>query len=218
MAKRYRKYRALYDFKARENSELSISYGETLTVAQLRDGSWPSPEKWMQGYNEVTQQKGEFPGGEYVQFIREFVIEPEPPPPPLPQPSPRHNHSQRDFQSPGMISGSQSSDTDNSTSYRDDSPQIAPAPDNLEEAPPIPPPRTGSISQTPRPRPRTRTQHSKNAHNWMTVTFGLPTECRACELTDGRLLIHGHRKQETPEGHQYLTVLKKLIFGCQIKT
>lgn len=178
MAKRYRRYRALYDFQAREDSELSINFGDTLTVAQLVDGSWPHPERWMKGFNEVTQQTGEFPGSDYVEFIEEFVIEPEPPPPLL-LPSPRHasfqKDLQKDFQSPAL---STSSDTDGSTVCRVNSPQAMPH--NLEEAPPTPPPRRGSIGQknTPRPCPRIR----KRKHNWMTVTFGLPVKCGSCEL------------------------------------
>lgn len=105
MASRYRKYKAVYPFEARSPSELSMSEGDVLIVEQGPDGMWPSPEKWMQGYNENTNQQGEFPGGQYVEFLEEFVVEPDPPspsppppeavcqqaPPLPPQPSPRHS-------------------------------------------------------------------------------------------------------------------------------
>lgn len=176
MATWYRRYRALYNFEARSDTELSMSSGETLTVTQLANGSWPPPEKWMQGYNEVTNRTGEFPGGAYVEFIEEFVIEPEPPPPPPPeleprsqapplppQPSPRHMNSQKGFQLPGMVSRGHGSQSDNDiATYRDSSPQFAA--DDLEETPPPPPPRKGSDSHIsrgslpipPKPQPRAK--------------------------------------------------------------
>ena len=99
----YRRYKALYDFEARGPTELTMSCEDTLLVERLSDGTWPPAEKWMQGYNELTAKSGEFPGGAYVEFVEEFLVEPKArsPPPPAepdpprsffpPQPSPRHH-------------------------------------------------------------------------------------------------------------------------------
>lgn len=190
----YRRYRALYNFDARGTAELSMKLDETLTVTQLADGSWPPAEKWMQGYNEVTSQTGEFPGGAYVEFMEEFVIEPDPPPPeveprsqappPLPpQPSPRHN-SHPGFQLPEaprigvakpVSRGYGSQPEIDATGYRDNSPRVAP--DDSEETPPPPPPRNilrkGSDSQSssrgslpaPPPKPQPRTKRVSTGSN-----------------------------------------------------
>jgi hypothetical protein len=216
MAIWYRRYQALYDFEARSERELTMCTGHTLTVSQLADGNWPPPEKWMQGYNEVTEKRGEFPGGAYVNFLEEFVVEPEPPPlppqdpeppPPLPpQPSPRHVNSQKAFQLPGMTPHEfRSTQSENDvTRARKISAHGAPQilPDNSEEAPPPPPPRKGSDGQNamrgnlpvpPKPHPRVKKVQPVMAddvreqpdegpmHSWVSVTFGLPVQCEACE-------------------------------------
>lgn len=221
----YRRYRALYNFEARSATELSMEIEETLTVVQLADGSWPPPEKWMQGYNEVTSQTGEFPGGAYVEFIEEFVIEPEPPPlpeveprsqaPPLPpQPSPRHN-SLHGFQLPEMpvmgmaqpVSrgcGSQP-DIDVAT-YRDSSPKVALG--DSEETPPPPPPRNilrkGSEGQStsrgslpaPVPAPKPRTKRPSTA-----------SDSNLKELS-----THSSLREE--EGHRWVSVTFGLPVQC----
>ena len=163
----YRRYRAAFPFNAREDqpSELSMQAGETLLVGQSASGQWPNPEKWMHGFNESTKCEGEFPGGQYVQFVEEFTVQPDPPPeppkkpvlPPLPekQPTlPRHHGGIQVFPT-GGLSNHSSTSTSNITSP---SHAHQPIPHSIshgsmhmptttvandEEAPP-PPPRRGS--------------------------------------------------------------------------
>ena len=71
----------------------SSNPGEMLLVAQNSDGSWPTAEKGMNGLNEITNKRGEFPAGAYVMFIEEIAEEnnePEPPPPKIEQRYPVH--------------------------------------------------------------------------------------------------------------------------------
>ena len=197
----YRRYKACYPFEARGVTELSMSAGDTLLVQQNTDGSWPPPEKWMQGFNEITQDTGEFPGGQYVQFVEEFCIQPEPPslpekdldveaPPPVP--SPRHaSVDQNSVDQNGSYNGGRQEEEEEA----DDSP------------PPPPPPRRGlantrvvenhvggSKSQSslpppqalPRPNPR-RHRRSVDApergrHRWVNVTFRIPVQCAGCKF------------------------------------
>lgn len=183
----YRRYKALYDFEARNSTELTMHCDHTLLVERLADGSWPPAEKWMQGYNEVTLESGEFPGGAYVELVDEFVVEPKarsPPPeveprsqvPSLPpQPSPRH-YSGKGFPMPGMAMtqgyGTQQENSVDSTGTV--SPERK---EEEEEAPPPPPRRSGLPSRgsenhvaslqgnqppqaPPRPMPRKRSTDS----------------------------------------------------------
>ena len=75
----YRRFSATFPFEARDDSELSMSVGDTLVVAPLTSGEWPNADKWMKGANEQTGREGEFPGT-YVEFEEEFSVQPEPPP------------------------------------------------------------------------------------------------------------------------------------------
>lgn len=181
----YRRYKALFQFNARSDAELSMSPEETLLVKKLPDGSWPPAEKWMQGYNEITGNSGEFPGGAYVEFVVEFVhsleVEPSPPPvsPPPPEldhwknqapsvPSPRHSLLQQKL--PGMDKAAQQYSSryepDNDQSSRGNRMAVAQE-EEEEEAPPPPPRRAkpsenhvtsrGSLPQAPpRPAPRAK--------------------------------------------------------------
>ena len=79
MAAAYRVYEALYEFVARELSELSIAEGDRVVVYEKADGEgWPDPAKWMRGTNQATGQTGDFPGT-YCKFMEE--VAPAPPPP-----------------------------------------------------------------------------------------------------------------------------------------
>ena len=79
MAAGYRVYEALYEFVARELSELSIAEGERVVVYEkVGGGGWPDPAKWMRGTNQATGQTGDFPGT-YCKFLEE--VAPAPPPP-----------------------------------------------------------------------------------------------------------------------------------------
>lgn len=171
----YRRYKAAYPFDARSETELSMKIGDTLLVTKNNDGTWPPPEKWMQGYNEISKQTGEFPADVYVDFLEEFVVEPDPPPPlppekepvtqPPPLPSPRHVGTQ-EYETQGR-----ENDTWQSGGGREEEEEVREQED--EVAPPPPPRRSlgntravenhvgGSRSQLPpqappRPTPRKR--------------------------------------------------------------
>ncbi len=207
----YRRYRAVFPFSARSDTELSMSSDDTLLVKQQVDGSWPSSEKWMQGYNEITECKGEFPAGAYVEFLEEFEVEPEPPPlPPVaikleappfppgpPMPSPRHHAVQ-----PIPTESSNDDHLDPDSNKQEGRKQ--------EEAPPPPPPRPGRLSESnrsqalpqapPRPAPRKKNSEAENringmppstpthlepdvgsGHKWVNVTFRIPVLCVGCK-------------------------------------
>ena len=79
MAAPYRLYEALYEFEAREASELSIAEGDTVVVYEKADGGgWPDPAKWMRGTNQSTGKTGDFPGT-YCKFLEEVARAPPPP-------------------------------------------------------------------------------------------------------------------------------------------
>ena len=74
-----RKYRAVFEYDAQDNSELSIREGDVITVHPNSSGAWPDAGKWMTGTNVRTSQSGEFPGN-YTTFVCEEEIPPTPPP------------------------------------------------------------------------------------------------------------------------------------------
>lgn len=211
-------------FEARSGAELSMVAGQTLLVEQLPDGSWPPAEKWMQGYNEVTSESGEFPGGAYVELIEEFQVQPKPrspsPPevehynqvPPLPpQPSPRH-FSQQGFRLPGM-SGlpPRPGQHDNELTNRNHTGTVAR--EEEEEAPPPPPRRSipgrgseNQISSTrmslphippqapPKPAPRSKSRSSVGS--------------REAAVSP----IHGAHREE--DGHRWSRVTFSIPMQC----
>ena len=80
MAAPYRVYEAVYEFQAREASELSIVEGNRVVVYEKADGSgWPDPAKWMKGMNQATGEMGDFPGT-YCKFVEEVAPVSRPPP------------------------------------------------------------------------------------------------------------------------------------------
>ena len=77
----HRSYKALFDFVARDDKELSMKAGDLLLVKRGPDGTWPSAEKWMFGTNKTTSKSGDFPGGDYVELVKESISSPPDPTP-----------------------------------------------------------------------------------------------------------------------------------------
>lgn len=84
-------YRALYDYKKEREEDIDLHVGDTLLVSKgtlvalgYTDGLEQRPNNigWLPGFNETTQQKGDFPGT-YVEFVGKKRISP-----PTPKPRP----------------------------------------------------------------------------------------------------------------------------------
>ncbi|KAJ7335899.1 hypothetical protein JRQ81_013840 [Phrynocephalus forsythii] len=84
-------YRALYDYKKEREEDIDLHLGDILTVNKgtlvalgFSDGEEAKPEEigWLNGYNENTGQRGDFPGT-YVEYIGRKKISP-----PTPKPRP----------------------------------------------------------------------------------------------------------------------------------
>ncbi|KAK6305165.1 hypothetical protein J4Q44_G00239450 [Coregonus suidteri] len=89
-------YRALYDYKKEREEDIDLHVGDILTVTKgalgalgYSDGLEERPEDigWLPGFNETTQEKGDFPGT-YVEFIGKKRISPPTPKPRPPRPLP----------------------------------------------------------------------------------------------------------------------------------
>ncbi|XP_062410992.1 phosphatidylinositol 3-kinase regulatory subunit alpha [Sardina pilchardus] len=89
-------YRALYDYKKEREEDISLHIGDILIVSRgalsalgFADGMEEKPEDigWLPGFNETTQEKGDFPGT-YVEFIGKKRISPPTPKPRPPRPLP----------------------------------------------------------------------------------------------------------------------------------
>uniref|UniRef100_W5MWX5 Phosphatidylinositol 3-kinase regulatory subunit alpha n=1 Tax=Lepisosteus oculatus TaxID=7918 RepID=W5MWX5_LEPOC len=85
-------YRALYDYKKEREEDIDLHLGDILIVSKgallalgYGDGFEEKPDEigWLHGFNETTQEKGDFPGT-YVEFIGKKRISP-PTPKPRPQ-------------------------------------------------------------------------------------------------------------------------------------
>uniref|UniRef100_A0A671QQI9 Phosphatidylinositol 3-kinase regulatory subunit alpha n=1 Tax=Sinocyclocheilus anshuiensis TaxID=1608454 RepID=A0A671QQI9_9TELE len=85
-------YRALYDYKKEREEDIDLHVGDILTVNKgalltvgYTEGMEERPDEigWLPGFNETTQEKGDFPGT-YVEFIGKKKISP-PTPKPRPQ-------------------------------------------------------------------------------------------------------------------------------------
>uniref|UniRef100_A0A671QKI1 Phosphatidylinositol 3-kinase regulatory subunit alpha n=1 Tax=Sinocyclocheilus anshuiensis TaxID=1608454 RepID=A0A671QKI1_9TELE len=99
-------YRALYDYKKEREEDIDLHVGDILTVNKgalltvgYTEGMEERPDEigWLPGFNETTQEKGDFPGT-YVEFIGKKKISPPTPKPrpqrPLPvAPGPRSTFS-----------------------------------------------------------------------------------------------------------------------------
>uniref|UniRef100_A0A8C9Y317 Phosphatidylinositol 3-kinase regulatory subunit alpha n=1 Tax=Sander lucioperca TaxID=283035 RepID=A0A8C9Y317_SANLU len=85
-------YRALYDYKKEREEDISLHVGDILLVSKgalvalgYTDGLEQRPDEigWLPGFNETTQEKGDFPGT-YVEYIgKKWISPPTPKPRPL---------------------------------------------------------------------------------------------------------------------------------------
>uniref|UniRef100_A0A8C9WBQ3 Phosphatidylinositol 3-kinase regulatory subunit alpha n=1 Tax=Scleropages formosus TaxID=113540 RepID=A0A8C9WBQ3_SCLFO len=89
-------YRALYDYKKEREEDIDLHVGDILIVNKgallglgYGDGFEERPEEigWLPGFNETTQEKGDFPGT-YVEYIGRKKISPPTPKPRPPRPLP----------------------------------------------------------------------------------------------------------------------------------
>lgn len=90
-------YRALYPYKKEREEDIDLRVGDTLTVSRatllalgcLAEGMEARPEQigWLNGCNENTGQRGDFPGT-YVEYIGRKRISPPTPKPRPPRPLP----------------------------------------------------------------------------------------------------------------------------------
>lgn len=89
-------YRALYDYKKEREEDIDLHLGDILTVNKgslvalgFSDGQEARPEEigWLNGYNETTGERGDFPGT-YVEYIGRKKISPPTPKPRPPRPLP----------------------------------------------------------------------------------------------------------------------------------
>lgn len=89
-------YRALYDYKKEREEDIDLHVGDILIVSKgallalgYSEALAERPEDigWLPGYNEMTQEKGDFPGT-YVEFIGKKKISPPTPKPRPPRPLP----------------------------------------------------------------------------------------------------------------------------------
>ncbi|XP_074991966.1 phosphatidylinositol 3-kinase regulatory subunit alpha-like isoform X1 [Calonectris borealis] len=85
-------YRALYDYKKEREEDIDLHLGDILTVNKgtllalgFSEGEEAKPEEigWLNGFNETTGERGDFPGT-YVEYIgRKKISPPTPKPRPL---------------------------------------------------------------------------------------------------------------------------------------
>lgn len=106
-------YRALYDYKKEREEDIDLHLGDILTVNKgslvalgFSDGQEARPEDigWLNGYNETTGERGDFPGT-YVEYIgRKRISPPTPKPrPPRPLPvAPGSSKTEADTEQPGQ--------------------------------------------------------------------------------------------------------------------
>lgn len=89
-------YRALYDYKKEREEDIDLHLGDILTVNKgslvalgFSEGQEARPEDigWLNGYNETTGERGDFPGT-YVEYIGRKRISPPTPKPRPPRPLP----------------------------------------------------------------------------------------------------------------------------------
>uniref|UniRef100_A0AAQ5WWC7 Phosphatidylinositol 3-kinase regulatory subunit alpha n=1 Tax=Amphiprion ocellaris TaxID=80972 RepID=A0AAQ5WWC7_AMPOC len=89
-------YRALYDYKKEREEDIDLHVGDMLLVSKgallalgCSSGAEERPSEigWLPGFNETTQEKGDFPGT-YVEFVgRKRMSPPTPKPRPARPPS-----------------------------------------------------------------------------------------------------------------------------------
>uniref|UniRef100_A0A674NBX9 Phosphoinositide-3-kinase regulatory subunit 1 n=1 Tax=Takifugu rubripes TaxID=31033 RepID=A0A674NBX9_TAKRU len=102
-------YRALYDYKKEREEDIDLHVGDVLLVSRgallalgCSSGAEERPSEigWLPGFNETTQEKGDFPGT-YVEFIGRKRMSP-PTPKPRP-PRPPSASARADSESDGFV-------------------------------------------------------------------------------------------------------------------
>ncbi|KAF3695269.1 Phosphatidylinositol 3-kinase regulatory subunit alpha [Channa argus] len=87
-------YRALYDYKKEREEDIDLHVGDILLVSKgallalgCANGAEERPSEigWLPGFNETTQEKGDFPGT-YVEFVGRKRMSPPTPKPRPPRP------------------------------------------------------------------------------------------------------------------------------------
>ncbi|KAM4576360.1 phosphatidylinositol 3-kinase regulatory subunit alpha-like isoform 2-T5 [Odontesthes bonariensis] len=103
-------YRALYDYKKEREEDIDLHVGDVLLVTKgallaLGCGGGaeerPSDIGWLPGFNETTQEKGDFPGT-YVEFVGRKRMSPPTPKPRPPRP-PSAASVRTDSESEGFV-------------------------------------------------------------------------------------------------------------------
>uniref|UniRef100_A0A8D3D7T4 Phosphatidylinositol 3-kinase regulatory subunit alpha n=1 Tax=Scophthalmus maximus TaxID=52904 RepID=A0A8D3D7T4_SCOMX len=103
-------YRALYDYKKEREEDIDLHVGDVLLVSRgallaLGCGNGaeerPSEIGWLPGFNETTQEKGDFPGT-YVEFVGRKRMSPPTPKPRPPRP-PSAASARTDSESEGFM-------------------------------------------------------------------------------------------------------------------
>ncbi|XP_067429716.1 phosphatidylinositol 3-kinase regulatory subunit alpha-like [Thunnus thynnus] len=103
-------YRALYEYKKEREEDIDLHVGDMLLVSKgallaLGCGSGaeerPSEIGWLPGFNETTQEKGDFPGT-YVEFVGRKRMSPPTPKPRPPRP-PSAASARTDSESEGFV-------------------------------------------------------------------------------------------------------------------
>uniref|UniRef100_A0A4X2LVF7 Phosphatidylinositol 3-kinase regulatory subunit alpha n=1 Tax=Vombatus ursinus TaxID=29139 RepID=A0A4X2LVF7_VOMUR len=89
-------YRALYEYKKEREEDIDLHVGDILTVNKgslvalgFSEGEEAKPDEigWLNGFNETTGERGDFPGT-YVEYIGRKRISPPTPKPRPPRPLP----------------------------------------------------------------------------------------------------------------------------------
>lgn len=103
-------YRALYEYKKEREEDISLHVGDVLVVTKAAlmalgctNGAEERPSEigWLPGFNETTQEKGDFPGT-YVEFVGRKRMSPPTPKPRPPRPS-SATSARADSESEGFV-------------------------------------------------------------------------------------------------------------------
>ncbi|XP_060895106.1 phosphatidylinositol 3-kinase regulatory subunit alpha-like [Labrus mixtus] len=103
-------YRALYDYKKEREEDIDLHVGDMLLVSKgallalncsVGAEERPSEIGWLPGFNETTQEKGDFPGT-YVEFVGRKRLSPPTPKPRPPRP-PSAASVRTDSESEGFV-------------------------------------------------------------------------------------------------------------------
>ncbi|KAM8866695.1 phosphatidylinositol 3-kinase regulatory subunit alpha-like isoform X1 [Synchiropus splendidus] len=103
-------YRALYDYKKEREEDIDLHVGDMLLVSKgallalgCSSGAEERPSEigWLPGFNETTQEKGDFPGT-YVEFVGRKRMSPPTPKPRPPRP-PSSASARADSESEGFV-------------------------------------------------------------------------------------------------------------------